>query len=489
MTDINRALESGRLSVVKRKLLEKYLSGELICEDRSAQDVIRRRPDGPAPLSLGQEQLWRREQIKRIPPLYNEAITIRHSGRLDISALERSLAEIVRRHEIWRTTYDTSNGSPIQIIHPAPGCFPLHRVDLRARDQPTVEAEIQRLITTETRRRFDLRQGPLLRATLFESDQEEYRLFLVAHLSIVDGISIYQVFPTEMASLYAAFSAGKPSPLPEPDIQYADYAVWQRWTFNAKERAKQLTYWREQLGDKPPILQWPAEHTRPVSQTYRGEICKFTLSTGLSGALKQFSRCQGVTLFTTLAASFGSLLHCYTRQVDLVIGTPSPAGRKRLETQSLLGYFLNPVALRIDLKGDPTFCELLSRVKNVVAGALCYDDVPLETISEELQIKPDTRRNPFFTVAISLQPKTPEAAAGWRVTSMDAESGGAPWDLYLAFIEDADGIIGRIQYNPDIFEFETITQMMTQLQLLMKAVTEDPTEPLSKTTRNLLSAA
>lgn len=473
-SSVDPILEASSLSEPKRKLLEKYLSGHLTQEAAQLQAITPRPPRESAPLSLAQEQLWHRMQVAGIPPLYNESITISWSGPLDVAVLERSLAEIIRRHEIWRTSYDTVNGTPVQVIHPAPSSFPLPVVDLRGIPAEKLEEEALRLATEEAHCRFDLRQGPLLRAILMRTGDTDYRLSMVAHLSIVDGVSVYQVFPSELAAVYAAFSVGKPSPLPEPAIQFADYAYWQRQWLRDDELARQLTYWRKQLAGELPVLQWPTDRPRPAVQTYRGAIQPFTLRRPLTNALKELSRRAGVTLFTTLVASFSSLLYCYTREVDLVIGTLSPAGRKRSEVQAMLGYFLNPVALRIDLAGDPSFRELLLRAQKVIAGAISYDDLPIEVLATELRLKPDPSRNPFFTVAVSLQPQTPDEPSGWRVTSMDAESGGAMWDLYLAFIDRVGGMIGRVQYNPDLFESATITHMLQDLQIVMNAITADP---------------
>jgi surfactin family lipopeptide synthetase A len=302
---------------------------------------------------------------------------------------------------------------------------------------------------------------------------------VIAHLSIVDGISVYRLFPTELAKLYTAFSAGKPSPLPELPIQYADYAYWQRQWLRDDELASQLTYWRNQLAGDLPVLRWPADRPRPAVQTYRGAIRSFVLSQSLNDGLRQLSQREGVTLFTTLLASFASLIYCYTSQVDLVIGTPSTSGRKRSEFQALLGYFLNPVALRIDLQDDPSLRELLLRAQKVIAEAISYDDLPIEVLAKELRPKPDPGRNSFFTIAISLQPTVPDEATGWHVTSMDAESGGAPWDLYLAFINRGDGMIGRVQYNPDLFESLTISHMLRDLQSVMRTLVADPGQRIS----------
>ncbi len=474
MSAINLMRDAQPLSGAKRALLEKCLRGESVHVDRQLETIRRRPVDEPAPLSLAQEQLWHREQTAGIPPLYNEAITIRRGGPLDLGALEQSLTEIVRRHEIWRTTYDSRNGVPIQVIHPAPSRSRLSVVDVREFSGAKLEEEILRITIEETCRRFDLTQGPLFRATLLRTGNADYRLFIAAHLSIIDGVSVYQVFPSELRALYAAFCSGRPSPLPELSIQYADYAYWQRCMLKDQEQAEQLAYWRKQLTGQLPILEWPTDSPRPEVQTYRGSIRPFRLSRALTDALKEASRRAGVTLFTVLMASFRALLYCYTSQVDIFIGTLSPAGRKRSEVFNSLGYFLNPVALRINLEGDPSFRELLPRVQKLVATAICYDDLPLEVLAKELQLKADASRNPFFTVALSLQPKTPDAAAGWHVTSMDAESGGAVCDLYLAFIDGTDGMLGRVQYNPDLFESATITDMLSQLRSVMNAVTANP---------------
>lgn len=479
MTGAHLSPASSSLSEVKRKLLERYRRGDVVSGDRQSDRIIRRPLDEAAPLSLAQEQLWYREQVQEIPPLYNESITIRRKGPLDVSALQRCLTEIVRRHGIWRTVYGHLNGSPVQLVQPPPSSFPLQIVDLSAMDQAAAEAQILQRTTAETRRRFDLTRGPLLRATLFRISDEEYRLFIAAHLSIIDGISVYQVLPSEIDALYAAFSASESSPLPEPCIQYADYAYWQRRMFNGSERVRQLNYWRAQLERDPLAPRWPAIRSPASSTSYRGAMRAFTLNNELTAALKELSRREGVTLFCTILASLCALLHRYTGRTDLLIGTPSPAGRKRPETQQLLGYFLNPIALRIDLQGEPSLRDLLLRVQTVVAHAMCYDDLPLELLAHEMKLNSANHRNPFFDTAISLQPKTPAAVAGWDVTSMDVDSGGAPWGLYLAFIDGRNGMLGRAQYNPELFDPPTISGLLSNLQSCMTVLAGDPGRRLS----------
>jgi hypothetical protein len=472
MPEIVRASES------KRKLLEKFLCGQLTRPPKQSTAITPRPSGEPRPLSLAQEQLWRRTQAIDIPLLYNETITLRRTGPLDVLALERSLAEIIRRHEIWRTTYDVIDDTPIQVIHPAPSAFRLPIVDLRGLDKEKIEREALRIAAGVAHRPFDLRQGPLLRVTLLRTGDLEYRLSMVAHLSIVDGVSVYQILPFELATLYAAFSCGKPSPLPDPPVQYSDYAYWQRERLKGNEKEEQLAYWRQQLVGELPVLNWPSG-PRPAIQSHRGDIRSFVLSHALTRALKELIKSEKVTLFTTLVASFSTLLFHYTRQVDLVIGTPSPSGRKRSEVQGSLGYFLNPVPLRINLEGDPTIRELLLRIQDVAAGAISNDDLPIEVLAHDLRVKLDTSRNPFFTAVISVQPKTPDIAGEWRVTSMDAGSGGVVWDVYLAFIDEPSGLSGRAQYNSDLFKSQTITRMLRDLKSVIKAFTANPGQRLS----------
>jgi surfactin family lipopeptide synthetase A len=365
------------------------------------------------------------------------------------------------------------------VIHPAPSTFPLSTVDLRDVEETEREERALRLATEDIRRPFDLQQGPLLRMTLIKMSETDYRLRVVAHLSIVDGVSVYQVFPSELATLYSAFSAGKSSPLPELAVQYGDYAYWQQQSFKEADHGPTINYWRMQLAGEPPLLQWPIERPRRPNQSCRGAIRSFAIDSSAASALKQFVRLQGVTLFTTFVAAFGTLLHYYTQQVDLIIGTPSPAGRKLSEVQQLLGYFLNPVALRLDMKGDPTFVELLARVQKTVAGAIGNDDLPLEVLAKEMKLRPGPSHNPFFTVALSVQPETPDTAAAWQVTSMDADSGAAVWDVYIAFIHTATELVGRVQYNPDRFDESVITDMIFHLKLLVTSITTLPGQKIS----------
>jgi surfactin family lipopeptide synthetase A len=288
------------------------------------------------------------------------------------------------------------------------------------------------------------------------------------------------VFPTELATLYEAFSAGQPSPLAELPIQYGDYAYWQRQWMQTGAFESQLAYWLDQLTAEPPALQWPADRPRPASSTYRGAIHPFTIPNHLLRRLNAMSRGESVTLFMSLLAGFSALLYRYTNQEDIVVGTLAPSGRKRSEVQNLMGYFLNPVPLRMNLCGNPTFRELLQRARDVVLGAIGNDDVPFEYVIAKAGFPSDLNRRPLVEVVISLAPATPDLGPGWSQTFMDVESGGARWGLYLELGERPNGLLGRAQYNPDVFEATTIGRTLQEWQVLLEAGASNPELRLSE---------
>ena len=469
------------LSDAKRLLLKKYSCGDLL---KTADDSfrIRRRPlDQPAPLSLTQEQIWLRAQKSAdLPPFYNDSIIIHRHGTLDPRVLERSFTEIIRRHEAWRTTFDTVDGQPVQVIHPPPVAVPLPLVNLQEMPSLEREAEALRLATEDARKPFDLKKGPLVRAKLITLTENEHWLTLTMHQSVTDGVTVNTVFPTELATLYEAFSAGKPSPLADLPIQHADYAYWQRQWMQTEAFTSQLAYWRDRLMPEPPALRWPANPPRSASSTYRGAILPFTIPNQLVEKLNSVSRGESVTLFMSLLAGFSALLYRYTDQKDMVIGTLAPSGRKRSEVQNLMGYFLNPVPLRMNLCGNPTFRELLRRARDVVLGAIANDDVPFEYMLAKAGLSSNRDRRPLFEVVVSLAPATPDLGTGWSQTFMDVESGGARWGLYLELGERPNGLLGRAQYNPDVFEATTIGRTLQEWQVLLEAAASNPELRLSE---------
>jgi hypothetical protein len=301
-------------------------------------------------------------------------------------------------------------------------------------------------------------------------DDAEHRLYLTAHQIIVDGITVFDLFPFELTTLYESFAAGKSSPLLELQTQYADYACWQRRSLSAEPMENQLAYWQKQLAGELPVLRWPNDGVRPEKQTFRGAMLPFEFSSELSQSLKELGRREGATLFMILLAALVSLLHRYTSQDDIIVGTLAASGRKQIEVQHCLGYFLNPVALRANLSGNPSFSSILRQMRDVTLGALSNDGVPLELIAERLNLKPDPGRHRFFTVAISIAPAVPQLPPGWSMTYMDVESGGARWDLYLELNDRIEGLLGRAQYNPDLFTPAAIGDTVEDFRLLLEDV-------------------
>jgi hypothetical protein len=463
----------------RQELLKAYLQAHPQTAQHCPSPIVRRSPGAIAPLSLMQEQLWRREtQNPEIAPLYNECVMLRMIGPLDRVALERGLSEIVRRHEIWRTTFETRAGEPVQIVQPA---APLHLRSIDLRDLPEADREAQAiaLIGQDARRRFALESEPPLRPTLIRMGEEEHRLFLVAHLMLLDGVSAYQLFPSELATLYQAYAAGNCSPLPELPIQYGDFASWQREASQAG-LASQIAYWQEQLGGRPPITELPGGKSRGQKRIYRGVTHSFTFPGRLSETLRAFAKQENSTLFFVLLAGFATLIQQRTNQEQIILGTLASSGRNQSEVLNLLGYFLNPVALRFDFAGDPTFLELLAQSRMVLSNAMLNADVPIEDLARTLTHEQIPGPSPFFSAAISLQPPMPSLDLNWSVTSMDVDSGGSPWDLYLAFIDRPQHIMGRVQFDPDLFELPEITRTISDLQALLQQLTLNPSRRVSE---------
>lgn len=473
---------SGATVSARRARLDAYLKARSSGgAPEGAAPIPRRAESGPAPLSYGQEDIWRKAQSVPSVPLFNETITIHHRDVLDVAALERSFNEILRRHEAWRTTFHgTEDGRVVQRVRPyEPVAIPVHDLHGLPPDQRLPEA--LRMAAEDARTPFDLTRWPLFRPRLVRLSEAEHRLFLAVHQILLDGVSCYRVLLPEMVALYDAYVTGRPSPLPEPSIQVPDFAAWQRTHVRGDVLERQLAYWERRLADRPAPLRWPADRGRPPRETFRGTIKPFALGPRLARALRDLAAREGVTLFVVVLAAFARLLHRYTAQDDLVLGTPSPSGRKRSEVQGLLGYFLNPVALRLDLAGGPTFREVLRQARVVVAEAVSHDDVPFGRVVARLGADDDSGRHPLFTVAVSQEPPMPDVDPTWSLTPMDVTSGGARWDLYLVVDDRREhGILGRVQYNPDLFEPPTISGMLVDLRRVLEDAVAHPDRPVSE---------
>jgi surfactin family lipopeptide synthetase A len=469
--------KESRLSEAKQRLLELQRQGN---RPRTTASLTKRsNTQQPVPLSFAQDQLWKLDKAASVlAPLHSESITIHRHGSCDVEALEKSFAEIIRRHEIWRTTFEVINGEPVQVVHP-PSTFKLPVTDLRNLPEHQRARVALELASQDAREPFVLGRGPLVRAHLVRLSDTEHRLFVSAHQIVVDGITVFDIFPSELTNLYEAFVTGKPSPLPELPFQYADYAWWQRHNLTGAALDAQLAYWERQLAGTEP-LEWPKGGKRPPQQSYRGAIQAFQLSRDLSDSLRSMSRKQGASLFVIFITSLMALLRKYTSQEDIVVGTLAPAGRERIEFQGLIGYFLNPVPLRAKLSGDLPFSSLLEQIRRATLGAISNCDVTLEGVGKRLQLKPDPSRSPFFTVALSVAPDVPKLPSGWDQTYMDVESGGARWDLYIELSDRPGGIIGRAQYNPDIFTRAELAETLEDFKALLKKAASDPAKCLGE---------
>ncbi len=463
------------LADARRTLMNRLLSSDRGPGPHSSTVIPRRKSSGPAPLSPYQDQVYQHAQLAaQLAPnslLYNETITIHRNGSLDIAALEQSLTEIVRRHEAWRTSFEMVEAEVKQIIHPSQPVA-LAVADLRNLAEQEREAASLRLAAEDARRPFDLARNPLFRFCLARLQDQQYRLFLTAHQIILDGVSVYHVLLPELIALYAAYSASRPSPLPEPSIQCADFAQWQA-DRPAAAWADDLAFWRERLHANPPALELPGDRVRPPVQTFRGAIQPFAIGKDLTASLKNLTRAEKSTLFISMLTGFVALLHSLTLETDVVIGTLAPT-RSCSEVQRLLGYFLNPVVLRIPVSGDMTLRDLLGRVKDVAGKALSHQRLPFHRLLAAFPLQSDLSRNPMYQLQFSLEPPLPAIDPAWNLTPMDVQSGGAKLDLYMVVDERPDGILGRAQYNPDLFDSGTIGHFVDQYVGLLEVLATRP---------------
>ncbi|CAG0927432.1 partial arthrofactin-type cyclic lipopeptide synthetase C, partial [Thermoflexales bacterium] len=430
------------------------------------------------PLSFAQERLWFLDQLEPGNVAYNIPVAVRLQGRLDIAALEHSLSAIVQRHEILRTTFALHEEQPIQVIAPAEPVR-LQQMDLADLPQTEREGQARQVIAEDVQRSFDLTHGPLLRALLLGLNEQEHILLLNLHHIIYDGWSMGVLLP-ELTTLYRAFCTGQPAALPELPIQYADYAIWQRQWLSGDTLAQQLAYWQQQFSGEIPTLDLPTDRPRPPIQTFHGATHSFQVAPRLTQQLLTLSHEAGATLFMTLLAAFQTLLHRYTGQTDLVIGTPI-ANRTRLEAEVLIGFFVNTLALRVDLQGNPSFRELVARVREVTLGAYAHQDLPFDRLVDELHVPRDLSRTPLFQVMFALQ-NAPLAAIelpDLRLQLLEAEGTTAKFELSLFMIETADGLSGLFEYNTDLFEPATVQRMTDHLLTLLTSLAQQPEARLS----------
>jgi len=420
------------------------------------------------PLSFAQQRLWFLEQLEG-GPLYNVPFALRMSGELSVAVLARVFAEVVRRHEVLRTMFPSDGGQPRQVILPPAG-FALPLVDLTALAPERREPVAAERIAEEARRPFDLARGPLLRLGLFRVDATEHVLLLVLHHIVSDGWSL-GVLVREVGALVTAFRAGRPSPLPELAMQYADFAAWQRRRLAGGLLDAELAWWREQLTGMPPALELPADRPRPAERGTRGAVHDFALP---SAGLAALSRRRGATLFMALLAGFAGLLQRWTGGEDLVVGTPV-AGRTRVEIEPLIGFFVNTLVLRLDLSGAPTFLELLDRVGETALAAYAHQDVPFERLVEELAPERDRSRPPLVQVLFAFQ-NDPGALElpGLEIAVSPVATGTAKLDLSCTLIASERGLAGTFEYSLDLFDRTAVLRLADGFARLLAAAVEAP---------------
>ena len=452
---------------------------EKVSESEQLHIISRRSQSNLLPLSFAQQRLWFLTQLEPESPLYNMPAAIRLEGQLNVAALQQSFNEILCRHETLRTNFETVEGQSVPVISSMARLL-LPILDLSKLTFVQQDGTVRQLALFEAHQPFDLKSDLLLRIRLLRLSEQEHIVLLTLHHIASDGWSI-SVLVREVTALYQAFCNGQPSPLPELPIQYADFAVWQRQQLQGEVLEAQLTYWKQQLGNNLSVLQLPTTRARTEVKTNKGATQSFLIPSNLSQALQALSRQEGVTLFMTLLAGFQILLQRYTNQDDIVVGT-DVANRNRVETELLIGFFVNLLVLRTDLSSNPSFRELLKRVRSVALGAYAHQDLPFEELVKALQPERNLSNTPpLFQVLFVLQnaPMPPLELPGLTLSQLDVENKVTRFDVALFLTETDQGILSKWQYNADLFAPITITRMAVHFETLLNSIISQPDARLS----------
>jgi UDP:flavonoid glycosyltransferase YjiC (YdhE family)/alpha-ketoglutarate-dependent taurine dioxygenase len=460
-------LSPEKLALLELRLIKKDANN---LKKQIIPAVTRQKELNYFPLSFAQQRLWFLDQLEPGNPTYNISGVVEITGILNIAALEQSFHALAQRHEALRTTFAMVQDQPMQVIHPNLE-FVIPVINLES--QPDIQQKIQSLINDELTRSFDLTQGSLLRVTLLRINSEQHIMLFSMHHIISDGWSM-GILIREIAKFYEAFSTGKSPVLPELPIQYADFAIWQRQWLQAEVLQTQLEYWKRQLAGNTP-LRIPTDRPRPQVPTYQGATYSFALPADLSQQLQALSQQAGVTLFMTLLAAFKTLLYRYTQQEDIIVGT-DVANRNRAEIEGLIGFFINLLVLRTDLSGNPTFRELLERVRSVALGAYAHQDLPFAKLVEELQPERTSQPTPLFQVLFVMQniPMSQQSLLGLSMKQMEVDIKTSKFDLALFINETEQGLVGNWNYNTDLFDASTIARMTSHFQVLLSNIVAQP---------------
>ncbi|HEV2733633.1 MAG TPA: condensation domain-containing protein, partial [Longimicrobiaceae bacterium] len=462
------------LSPERRAMLQKLMLRRAAAQP-DAREVRPRGEDGPAPLSFAQQRLWFLDRMEPGNPAYNIPIFLRLRGRLDAGALRRALGEVVRRHEALRTRFDSDGGEPTQRVDP-PAPVPLPLVELGGLAERDRERETRRLMLAESSRPFDLARGPLLRALLLRRGEEEHVLSVSQHHVVSDGWSM-GIFTRETSALYGAFAAGLPSPLPEPALQYADYAVWQRGWLTGETLDAQLAWWTERLAGAPPLLELPTDRPRGALRGTWSAAVPFELGREAADALRELAGHEEATPFMAVLAAWQLLLARHAGQDDVVVGTPI-AGRTRVELEGIFGFFVNTLAIRTDLSGDPTFRGLLRRVRETMLGAYQHQDVPFERLVESLGIERSLTHAPLFQVMFAMDDGgqgDPEPRLGpLEAEPLGTGAAAVKFDLSLSLGNRGGALAGRLTFRADLWDRATAERMLERFGRLLEQVAVDP---------------
>ncbi|WP_031282579.1 condensation domain-containing protein, partial [Photorhabdus temperata] len=441
--------------------------------------------EGELPLSFAQQRLWFLAQLEGVSETYHIPMALHVCGQLDSVAWQQALDSVFARHDALRSVFVSVDGQPqVQLLAPDSG-LRLSQHDLRG--LPEADGVLERLCAEEARAPFDLERGPLIRASLIRLADDEYRFLLTQHHIISDGWSV-DVLIRELSAFYTAFLAGQPAPLPPLTIQYPDYAAWQRQWLSAERTGVQSDYWRAMLADAPVLLDLPTDRPRPSEQSFIGHTVPVNLDTALTTALKRLSEQHGVTLFMTLLSAWAVVLSRLSGQETVVIGTPS-AGRSRQEVEPLIGFFVNTLALRIDIPGELTVTELLARVRQTALAAQAHQDLPFEQVVEIVQPPRRLAHTPLFQVMFAWQSTegTEWQLPGLAVSPVNQAFDVVKFDLELSLSEEAGGVVGALSYASALFDAPTMARQVGYLHAVLQAMVAQAQQPVG--TIDILASA
>ncbi len=481
MDDIAKRLAA--LPPEKRKLLELALKQKGIAvppiADAQKDSIPKRGHDGPSPLSIDQMRLWDSYQQTPDDPRHNNYNAQHIKGPLDPDALENAYREIVRRHEAWRTAFRAIEGKPMQVVLPELDVT-MERIDLRHLPQEERRQMADRLMWERTRIPFDLAEPPLFRILLLQIDDEEHIKLWVTHHLITDRIT-YMVTDKELLQLYMSIVTEQPIHLPLPDVQYADWAEWQVNHLQGEVLAELTSFWKGQLAGASLKLDLPTDHPRPAQMSFVGKRKHFRLRSDLFRGINELAKREGVTPFMVLLAAYDALLHLFSKQEDIVVGTPY-LNRSRLEIKSTVGYFLTPIVFRLDVTGEMTFTDLLHKVKEVNVAVHKHADIPFGLLVDLMELPPDESRHPIFqAMFVHVDVPTVQVLEGMPLSIVDLDIDGSTskYDIVFAVLDANEEPKGFWEFNGDLFEQETIDQIVQSMERLLESVLSKPEQKLS----------